>query len=162
MTMVSRKDLDAMETLQDMPTYTAGIAQATAYRLLKKFTEECISEHDLTMMHWYIIGTLYESDPEVGPSVSDLATMLDTGLPYITNTINSLEARGIVERRCCKDDSRVKRLYLNQTYIPIVQEIEAEMRKRMRATLYKDISPSELLTYVKVLHKMNALLDDSN
>lgn len=159
MKMVSRKNLDAMESLQDMPTYTAGIAQAAAYRLLKKFTEECIADHELTMMQWYIIGTLYEADAEVGPSVGDLANLLDTGLPYITNTINVLEARGIVERRPCKDDSRIKRLYLQRKYIPTVQKIEAEMRERMRATLYKDITPSELLTYIKVLYKLNALLE---
>lgn len=159
MAKVSRTNLEVMDSLRNMPTYKAGIAQASAYRLLKKFTEECISEHDLTMMQWYIIGTLNESDPEVGPSVGDLAALLDTGLPYVTNTVNVLEIRGIVERRCCKDDSRIKRLYLCQEYAPIVQQIEEEMRKRMRATLYKDISPKELLTYIKVLYKLNALLD---
>lgn len=162
MKAVSRKELDAMKSLQNMPTYTAGIAQAAAYRLLKKFTEECIAEHDLTMMQWYIIGTLYEADSEVGPSIGDLAALLDTGLPYITNTINVLESRGIVERRCCKDDSRIKRLYLRPEYMPMVEEVEAEMRKRMRATLYKDITPMELLTYIKVLHKLNVLLDAAN
>jgi DNA-binding MarR family transcriptional regulator len=159
MIQVSRNNLEAMESLRSLPTYTAGIAQASAYRLLKKFTEDCISEHDLTMMQWYIIGTVNDSDPEKGLSVGDLAALLDTGLPYITNTINTLESRGIVERRCCKDDSRIKRIYLCEQYASVVTEIEEEMRKRMRATLYKDITPKELLTYMKVLYKLNALLD---
>ncbi len=161
MTALSRDKSVTLESLHSMPTYTAGVAQATAYRLLKKFTEDCIVEHDLTMMQWYIIGTVYEAGDK-GPTVTHLARLLDTGLPYITNTVNGLESRGIVERVCCKDDSRVKRVVLKQEFVPMVQKIEADMRVKMRSTLYKDITPDELLIYIKVLHKLNILLDETN
>lgn len=54
--------------------------------------------------------------------------------------------------------SRVKRIVLDVKYIPTVQKIESDMRLKMRATLYQDITPSDLLTYVQVLYKLNALL----
>ena len=161
MTMVSSENLDAMESLQNLPTYTAGVAQSTAYRLLRKFTEDCISQHDLTMMQWYIIGTVYEAGSE-GPTISDLARLLDTTLPYVTNSINMLESRGIVERVASKNDSRVKRVILVPRHVAMVQQIEQDMRVKMRDTLYQNIEPKELLIYVKVLFKINALLDQTH
>lgn len=149
-----------MESLAELPTYTAGIAQASANRLLKKFTEDCVTEHGITMMQWYILGALYEAG-EQGFSVSQLAQLLDTTIPYITTSINLLESRGFVTRSASTQDSRVKRVHIKKDHIAMVQLIERDMRTKMRAVLYSDIEPDELLTYIKVLYKLNALLDAS-
>ncbi len=161
MDFTPKPSIESLHSLASLPTYTVGIAQASAYRLLKKFTEICIANHDLTMMQWYIIGNVYESGTE-GTTASQLADYLDTTVPYITNTINVLETKSILTRVSSIEDSRVKRVVLVGNYSATVQQIEVDIRHKMRSTLYKNITPAELKTYIKVLYKFNALLDASN
>lgn len=158
MSMVSRKNTEAMESLVNLPTYTAGVAQSTAYRLLKKFTEAYLTEHDLTMMQWFIIGTIYEAG-DMGIGVTELSKLLDTNVPYVTNTTNMLVSRGIILREVHGENKRSKYLRLSPDFIPTVQTIENSLRIHMRATLYSNITPEELLIYIRVLYKLNALLD---
>jgi DNA-binding MarR family transcriptional regulator len=142
--------------LADITTYQAGVAQSTAYRLLKKITEEAIRSHDITMMQWFIIGTIYDTGTQ-GITVTELSRAVDTNVPYITNTLNLLETKDIIVRDVHEKDSRSKRISINPAYAPTVRLIEQDLRQKMRDTIYTQVTPDELFTYVRVLQKLGNL-----
>jgi len=155
---VSSDAVDPIESLVHIPTYAAGVVQSTAYRLLKKFTEDCIQPHGITMMQWFIIGTIYDADDE-GIGVTQLSRAVDTNVPYITNTLNLLEQMGIVERETREGDNRSKVVHIIPAYLPTVQRIEQDLRRRMRETIYSNVTPHELRTYLTVLYKLTQSLE---
>jgi DNA-binding MarR family transcriptional regulator len=158
MNIVSSENFEPLESLVNIPTYKAGVAQSTAYRLLKKFTEDCVKPHGLTMMQWFIIGTIHDAGSH-GIGVTELSKLVDTNVPYITNTLNLLEQKQIIIREVRGNDSRSKVVKIAPRFARKVDIIEADLRQKMRATIYADITPAELRTYVTVLYKLSSSLE---
>ncbi len=151
---MSKGDVRRITSLVNIPTYKAGVVQSSAYRLLKKFTEDCIKEHGLTTMQWFIIGTIYDTGA-TGIGVTELSRAVDTNVPYITNTLNLLENMQIVTREAREDDNRSKVVRIAAAYLPNIQLIEQDIRRKMRKTIYATITPAELRAYLTVLYKLN-------
>lgn len=142
--------------LTAISTYQAGVAQSAAYRLLKKFTEECISHYDITMMQWFIIGTIYDAG-QTGIGITELSRAVDTNVPYITNTLNLLERKHVIAREFRQGDNRSKVVRINSDYVPTIKQIESDLRHKMRETIYSSITPQELQVYLAVLYKLSKL-----
>lgn len=142
--------------LSNITTYQAGVAQSSAYRNLNKLFSAMLKEHELTSMQWFVLGTIYDAGHE-GIQLTQLSTKLQTGLPFITNTINLLESKGMVQRRGSPTDSRSKMVLITDAYIPVCEKIEDDLRNKMRGTVYADISREELQTYIKVLVQLSQL-----
>lgn len=136
-------------------TYQSGIAQASAHRRVNRIVTDFLLAHNLSPMQWFTLGTIYDASP-AGIRLSDLARSLDTTLPYITNSINMLESKNLVGKMTHPGDSRIKIVAVNPEKIPIIQEIEAGLRERMRDELYSEdrISREELSVYIHVIYKM--------
>lgn len=147
--------------ISTIATYQAGVAQSSAYRNLNKLFSAMLKEYDLTSMQWFVLGTIFDSGEE-GIQLTQLSTKLQTGLPFITNTINLLESKGMVERRNSTTDSRSKRVYITGTFLPVCRQIEADLRSKMRGTVYSEISPHDLEVYIAVLYKISQLKQPTN
>jgi DNA-binding MarR family transcriptional regulator len=156
MQMKSNNNPTDIVNLGDITTYQAGVAQATAHRVLKKFTEDCLRPHGLTMMQWFILGTIHDASDK-GITVTQLSKAVDTNVPYITNTLNLLASKNIISRDTNEEDSRSKRVSINPDYEPTILAIEDDLRNKMREGIYARITPKELAVYVSVLHKLNHL-----
>lgn len=151
---VSRKNLNDNFGLADITTYNSGVLQSAVYRSLKKFTDDALSAHDISTMQWFIIGTIHDAGTD-GIRITDLAKQVDTTLSFLTNTVNALEAKGILCRVIHENDNRARIVRVTDSFGPQVSEIEADLRLKMRATIYKKITPEELLTYIQVLRKLS-------
>ena len=155
---MSSDDFTPTESLVNIPTYKAGVVQSAAYRLLKRFTEECVAEHGITTMQWFIIGTIYDAG-KTGIGVTALSKAVDTNVPYITNTLNLLEQKGAIERTVRDGDNRAKIVTIAPSYQATVLVIERELRQKMRESIYSNVTPAELRTYIAVLYKLSQALD---
>ena len=144
-----------------LSTYRAGVLQSTVHRLLKKFTDDCLASHELSTMHWFILGTIYDAGP-AGIGITKLSQVIDTNVPYVTNTLNKLEARHMVSRQPSGTDSRAKVVVIHPSFAAELLDIEADLREQMRRSLYTHISPEELRTYLVVLQKLGATLENYN
>lgn len=144
--------------LSKITTYQSGVIQSTAYRLLKKHTDNCLREHGLTTMQWFVVGSIYDSGDK-GIRITDLAKKVDTTLSFLTHSINLLESRGVLIRMSHKDDNRAKMVAVSPKFKAKCPIIEADLRKKLRKSLYAKITPEELSIYVKVLHKFASLED---
>lgn len=151
---MSSDNITEQNSLVNIPTYKAGVVQSTAYRLLKKFTEDCVAEYDLTTMQWFIIGTIYDAG-DVGIGVTALSKAVDTNVPYITNTLNLLEHKNIVVRETREGDNRSKVVRIDPRYVHTIESIEKILRQKMRDAIYANVTPEELRTYITVLYKLS-------
>jgi len=148
---LSEKDMGQIST------YQSGIAQASAHRVINRVVSDFLVRYDLTAMQWFIIGYINDAG-SVGLTIGDICQVIDTTLPYTTNTINLLESKGIVNKRVHSKDSRIKIVTLDPTHKAMVEEIEEGLRDELRKTLYATdrISRDELQTYIHVLYKIIA------
>lgn len=141
--------------ISQISTYESGVMQSTAHRILGRINSDYLAQYGLTSTQWYIIGLAYDAGAN-GVRLSQLKTVLDTTMPFITMTVNLLESKGILQKLSHTDDSRVKIAKLNPLYKKTVQEIEHGLREELRTRLYNqdNISRDELATYIKVLYKI--------
>lgn len=146
------KELD----LANITTYQAGVIQSTAFRVINKVTATMLKEYNLSTMQWFIVGTVYDAGDD-GISITDLSRKLDTGISFLTNSINVLELKNMVIRREHSKDNRIRLVHINPSFRPKCTKIEKRLREKMRTTLYDRITRDELNTYIKVLNQLASL-----
>lgn len=148
-THFSKKDIS------QITTYQSGVAQASAHRLINRTVTDFLLAYGLTPMQWFAIGHIYDCG-EAGCRLSDLARMLDTTLPYITNVMTLLESKGLIHKITHTGDSRIKLVSVAPDYRATVDEIEIGLREKLRTELYSEdrISRDELQAYIHVLYKI--------
>ncbi len=142
--------------INNITTYQAGVAQSSAYRNLNKLFSAMLKDHGLTSMQWFMLGTIYDSG-KTGIQLTKLAAKLQTGLPFITNTINLLESKNIVQRKDNPTDSRSKSVSISPHFMKECEQIELDLRDKMRKSVYSSISPEDLRTYIKVLYQLSSV-----
>ncbi len=141
--------------ISKITTYQSGIVQAAAHRITTRVVSDFLQQYDLTAMHWFIIGHIYDHS-DTGLRLTDLTKTLQATLPYTTTTVNFLESKGIVTKKVHATDSRTKLVSINPSYYQEIEKIESGLRDEMRNKLYDadNISRDELQTYITVLYKM--------
>lgn len=132
-------------------TYQAGVVQSQAHRRLKKEVSEFLKPFGLTMMEWFALGLIKDSE-HTGIRLTELSAELQTTLPYTTNLINGLMYKGFINRQSDGGDNRAKNLKLAPGIADKCEEIEKDLRAKMRLLIYSNISAKDLNTYVKVLY----------
>jgi len=70
-----------------------------------------------------------------GPKVSELGSLLRVKTPSVTQMINGLEARGLVERAPDPEDRRSVRVRLTDEGLRVTREAEEAMRKEMEGLI---------------------------
>lgn len=143
-------------SLSELKTYQVGVIQSAAMRALRKHKDDCLQPHGLTGMQWVIIGSTLDAGRK-GTRITDLAKMLDVTMAFLTNSVNLLESKGILERIENKNDSRSRMVRVTEKYVPICEKIEVELRKALRNSIYSKLTPLELHTYIRVLYKFAEL-----
>ncbi len=143
-------------TLADVTTYQAGVLQASTHRILQKQCDLILKQYGITKMQWLIIGSALDSGAK-GIRLTDLSKTLDTTISYITVSVNLLVSMGILSRTDSATDSRSKLVTVNKAFEDKCEEIEATLREGLRISLYADISPEDLATYIKVMFQISNL-----
>jgi DNA-binding MarR family transcriptional regulator len=142
----------------ELTTYQAGVLQAASNRHLQKICDDILGPFNLTKTQWLVIGTVADAGKQ-GIRISELALELGTTLPFLTNTINQLESKQILNRQTDKSDSRSKYVSVNSKYLPNVKKIETVLRQELRKMVYNKIKPSEFRIYIKVMQQLQAMGD---
>ena len=151
---MSSTNLIALGDLSQTTTYQAGIVQATVHRRLQKFCDNVLLPYGITKIHWLIIGIVYDHRA-TGVRISDLAKIVGTNLPYMTNTVNLLEGKRILERIDNHLDSRSTFVSVHSKFMPKCKKIEVAMRNALRVEIYAGISPEDFRIYMKVLYGLS-------
>lgn len=130
-----------------MPTYTAGLIQAKAYRNLEQNLQLTLKPFGITLSEWAFLGTLSEYSEM---RVTEISDILGVKKPMATAMVSKLSEKHMVERLDHPTDSRVVLVRITDSARDIMPEIETACRRFMRDYL-KDIPGRDVLAYLRVL-----------
>jgi DNA-binding MarR family transcriptional regulator len=153
--MNKSSNISANLKLSDLSTTESGIIEARVHRQLQKEVSDYLKPHGLTAMEWFVIGYLYEHSSTDTP-LSVIAKNLQTTLPYLTNMINQLEAKGLVERVERSDDNRFKPIQLMPLAENMYNKVESDLRVQLGKFVYKKVSAKDFETYIRVMFQLAA------
>jgi len=126
---------------------------AATHRLISKEASLCLKKYNLTMMEWFAVGFIYDHKQT---RTSELSKNLNFTMPYATNLVKGLEAKGYVTRVDDAIDSRSKLLELTQVALEEHATIEKDLRGVLRQEVYRKVLPEDFLIYMKVLFELGA------
>lgn len=144
--------------LTELTTYQALVYQSRANRTVKAQFEQTLREHNLTVMQWSVLGFVKDAGKQ-GIRISDLAKMIDTSLAFITNSVNALQAKGIVCRSEHESDSRAKMVSVAPAYRKKLDVIEKQLHQDMGAWLKDRLGEEDMQTYLRVLKQVAEITD---
>jgi len=142
--------MDFYDPQKGLTTYNTGIVQAKAYRAMRISLTNALKKYNLSMSEWALLGTIYDRK---FVKYSDLADLLEVKAPLITKIVDGLIDKELVNSVKDKDDKRSKLLTVTPKATKSIPEIEKNVKNNTK-NLIPDISHSELLIYVKVLHSL--------
>ncbi len=129
-------------------TYTFGLLQTKAYRVIHSHLSQVLDEHDLSMPEWTLLGLL--SEHKNGVRLSEIASGLDVEPPFATNLVEQLVKKGIVLRQEDSKDHRAKLIVLSQKGKTVFPKVEKLAQERMKKLL-KGVWYPEVATHINVL-----------
>jgi len=140
-------------SLPKLSTYYVGSLESAAHRKMRAFKDKILKPYGLSSTQWYIVGSVYDTQGK-GTRITDLSRQLGTNQSYMTNSVNALVAKGVLQRHDSGVDNRAKIVVIADGYGATVEEIEAKMRAGLREKIYKHISSDELKAYIKTLYAL--------
>ncbi|MEZ4669030.1 MAG: MarR family transcriptional regulator [Anaerolineae bacterium] len=112
-----------------------------ALRNLDQVYGQVVEPLDLTVIEWYILRALYESD---GQHASELARAVGRAATSFTPILDKLQNKGMIERRPDPADRRAVRIYLThngdskrEQVLASADQIDARIRKAVSAGDFK-------------------------
>lgn len=117
-----------------------AVELARVSRQWRKRIDERLRHLDLTQARWMVLLQLSRSAPV---SQRELADIIGVEGPTLVRVLDNLERQGLVLRRACKDDRRVKLVELAEGSAPVLSEI-GRIAADLRNELLEGVAPEEL------------------
>lgn len=141
------------KTKAEFHTYSVGLLQAKAFRVLKNETSQYLKPFALTTVDWAFLGILYHS--KQGENPSDLARLMGVKAPYVTRIIQKMQKKRMISVSYPSGDKRIKMITLTKEGRAHVKAIETDLRLHMRSVM-KGASMRDILGYIAVLKHLVA------
>ena len=125
-------------------------------RQWRKRLDERLKHTGLTQARWMVLLHLSRTGPM---SQRELAETVGIEGPTLVRMLDSLEGQGLLERRACEDDRRVKRVYLTEAARPVLAEITS-IATALRKELLAEMADGELRAAWKVLKDIGDRLEN--
>ncbi|MET3790819.1 MarR family transcriptional regulator [Aquamicrobium terrae] len=109
-------------------------------RLWRKRIDERLRHLDLTQARWMVLLQLSRAAPV---SQRELADTIGVEGPTLVRVLDNLERQGLVLRRACPGDRRVKLVELAEGAGPVLAEI-SRIAAGLRRELLEDVAAEEL------------------
>jgi MarR family transcriptional regulator for hemolysin len=132
----------------ELPTYLSGTIQIKAYRILRAYVYDVLSEHAMTPTHWSMLGIILQAKD--GVRQVEIAKTLVVKPPLITVMVRDLQQRGIVTSVQNQFDARAKLLAVTPEGKKLIRIIENELN-HVLSQLLRGLSEDDLEAYHKVL-----------
>ncbi len=108
-------------------------------RLLRRAFDERVRVIGLTRAQWRLVAQLLRHN---GATPSELGKMLEIGRASIGETLDRLEAKGMVSLRADKRDLRVRRVYLTRKGRALAPQL-AQTALKLYAQAFTDVSATQ-------------------
>ena len=134
--------------LEYRKSYTAGLLQSKAFRILKKKTNEVLEPLGVNATDWGVLGLLLKEKD--GLRLTDLSREVGVKAPYITKSITTLAQLGYVSVGVHKEDTRAKIATITKEGKLFVGRAEKLVAKQLQF-VFKNVPIRDLLGYVRTL-----------
>jgi len=138
---------------EPLPTYKKTNLQMVAYRRIQNAVSELLTRFHMNTTQWIMLGVMSESAN--GMRVTDMARVLQVEMPFITITMQSLVAKGLMRTVAHARDKRAKLLMLTPKGRQVEEEIEAYLSSNLQQ-LEKGVNPQDLKLYFKMLQQIGS------
>lgn len=113
--------------MNDILGYKEVAANSMLHRKTLTKLKAALQHYRLSPMQWVVLQHIYDSQDE-GLTITTLAHILGTSLPYATNTVSQLVDKELVTRsHAAHGDQRLKIVRINPDKIDWIQKIEKEL-----------------------------------
>ena len=119
-------------------------------------TEAIKESQELTGMHGFVIGYLYNHQGE-DVYQRDLEKRFEIRRSTATQMLSLMEKNGLILRQSVPHDARLKRLVLTEKAVDLHKNVVKEIEK-IEGLLISGISQEELQTFFAVIDKVKANL----
>ena len=123
-------------------------------RLMRTRADRLARQHGMTRAQWVILAWL-ENKP--GLAQIELAELVEVEPITIARLIDRLETHGFVERRADAKDRRIRRLFLRDKALPVLEEIKA-YRSQLSEVMRHGLSPDQATAATQALLQMKTNL----
>ncbi len=130
------------------PTYTSGLLQVKAYRILQSQVSNSLERYGLSPTTWSILGLINENQD--GIRLSEIASNINVEAPHITTLVDQLQNMAIVEKHDHPTDKRAKLLFLTSKGKSLISPVEGNLNQVL-LKLLNGVTESELGAYQTVL-----------
>jgi len=117
--------------------------------------DERLKHMELTQARWMVLRHLSETGPI---SQRELADRIGVEGPTLVRGLDRLEDLGLVARRACGEDRRIKRVHLTEAAGPVLDEIN-RISIELRQELLAEIPPKDVDTAWRVLKAIGDQLE---
>ena len=123
----------------------------------KQFMNSIFAEHgsNLTAEQFLVMDTLWD---EGIMSQQEIADIILKDKNSVTKLIDALEKKGLVIRIAGEEDRRQKMIHLTEKAVEVKEAI-TKIAIESTDHIIKDIPKEELISFIKVLHKMADNID---
>ena len=119
--------------------------------------DRLIAPHGITMSQAWLLTQLFIQDNQ---TQSELAVRMHIGTVAVGNTINRLEAQGLVTRTTDSKDKRAKRIQLTKAAYPIGRAMR-KCEKKVNKISFGDVGAEELEAMFATMFKIRKNLSDA-
>ena len=134
--------------LEYRKSYTAGLLQSKAFRILKKKTNEVLEPLGINATDWGALGLLCKE--KEGLRLTDISREVGVKAPYITRSITHLESMGLVSVGVHKEDTRAKIATITPAGKKFVVTAEKLVANQLKF-VFNNVPLRDLLGYVRTL-----------
>ena len=121
-------------------------------RKLKSQFDTAVSFKGMTLARARLLYCVIEAD---GMTQSELANALDIETPTLVRLLDSMQQQGLIERRPCQSDRRIKKISLTKEGLSAATEMKSfvlEFRRQMMI----DLSDRDLQQLLALAQRLNA------
>ena len=129
------------------------VSQAT--RRFDSLTMRLLREDNLNFLEALILSAMFFESPKL-VKPSQLATTLDATRGNVSHNISSLEAKGLIQRRLDREDSRAYRLVLNPQGRKVAIQVIGVLDKLQR-DFEDQVGKKELESSLRVISLLGSL-----
>lgn len=139
--------------MDSLPNF--GFLLKDVSRLYSRNFERHAARLDLTLHQCRVLGQVSRRE---GITQAQLAYLTETDPMTLSRLLARMEANGLLERRACPDDGRVRRLYLKAPVAPMLAKIW-ELSEVALAESLAGVTARERTSLMKVMSRIHANLD---
>lgn len=136
-----------MNHQSDLTAHSTGLLQGTAYSRLHTNLTNVLSQFDLSIPEWKLLGQLYDNG---NVRLAELADLLSYDPPMVTKLAKSLEKKGMLSREQDSTDERAKIIILSKNAEKLLRHIDPIVKKKFGEIL-RGVTQEELKAYIRVL-----------